>query len=164
MHFNTEHAVFCDPLLIPRFLARIHKGIRGHAQLQSNTSGGVRDTMSSPKTLKQGRSYYPNASVQTLLTVLIILHYITCHFLHYIYICYMQSIIDTWYDPHKCHHIMHNYSYQCEPDCPCIDVIFPSPLIRLFCLQVMQHWQCTCSLAWITKLFWRVPLNASFPV
>lgn len=54
----------------------------------------------------------------------------------------MKSIIDTWCDSHKCRHIKHNYSYQYELDCPCIDVIFPSALIRYFCAQKTLYEKC----------------------
>lgn len=84
----------------------------------------------------------------------------------------VQLIIDTSYDPHKCCPIRHNYSYQYELDCPCIDVIFPSALIRPFCVQntlCCSTSSTTLSVHILTcmnnkTILKRVALNASFPV
>lgn len=153
MHFTRRHAVFfsflfCDPPLIP-FSLHLPNSTRG-----SEVRLGYRTTpleVSEAPRLAQRHLYTTNlislyASAQPLLAILVI---------NLPHTRTEESIIDTWYDPHKCCHIKDNYSYQYEPDCPCIDVIFPSALIRPFCVQNAPRGQNTTrSLAWITKLFW----------
>lgn len=164
MHFTRRHAVFfsflfCDPPLIP-FSLHLPNSTRG-----SEVRLGYRTTpleVSEAPRLAQRHLYTTDlislyASAQPLLAILVI---------NLPHTRTEESIIDTWYDPHKCCHIKDNYSYQYEPDCPCIDVIFPSALIRPFCVQNAprgaKHNTLTCMNN--KTILRRVAVHSSFPV